>query len=173
MHKLKNFNYRIWTEDNIVMAEVEFEDWDNPNLKKFRDLYAEKIKNSRNLEILKDEGYPTELDSEYILLEKDVFDKAKNLIETFRKEFPNVPKHPALLSFLLRNEKYKKYKNHIIEREEKEKQFHEGMDNLFSFSIGTSHDYPYVMCYSKIHSESELEKEIEEIIKSQITRQSS
>ena len=165
MHKSKNFNYRIWTEDNIVMAEVEFEDWDNPNLKKFRDLYAEKIKNSRNLELLKDEGYPTKLDSEYILLERDVFGKAENLLETFRKEYPDAPKHPGFLSFILQNEKYKKYKDYVVKREKKERHIHEEIDKLFSFSLGTSHDHPYVTCYSKIHSEEELKKDIEDIIK--------
>jgi tetrahydromethanopterin S-methyltransferase subunit G len=33
--------------------------------------------------------------------------------------------------------------------------------NLSTFQVGTSHDYPYVDCWSKIHSKSELIEEIQ------------
>lgn len=84
---------------------------------------SENIKNTKNLELLKDEGYPTKFDSNYILFqEKNAFEEGKKKLESYRKEYPEVPIHPGFFAFLLRTRRYKEWKRYIKRHDEKEKE---------------------------------------------------
>jgi len=161
---MKERKLLIWEESNIVYGEIRLLHGEEQTLYEFRNLLSENIKNTKNLELLKDEGYPTKFDSNYILFqEKNAFEEGKKKLESYRKEYPEVPIHPGFFAFLLRTKRYKEWKRYIKRRDEKEKETWQIIDKLYSVMIKTNHDYPYLECYSKIHNKEELISEIKKV----------
>lgn len=161
MFKLNaNVSTRVWDEDGLIIAEINFKDKECLEIKKFQNLYIEKMKTMDNLDMIKCDGYPAELESSELFFEKYQFGVAKKLLEELQKEFSESEKYPGILASLFRTAKYHKYQEGLQVRAEKEKM----IDNMFSFSLCVSKNRRQILCYSKIHTQEALRTEIEKTI---------
>jgi hypothetical protein len=151
----------IFKSATELQARVQFYDWGKddwgPTVFLFRDAIIEKVKQKENLELLKEENYPTSLDSDYLLLKKDIFDQTKASLQALR-ESPKV-EHPGFLNFLFKTEKYRQW----TEYKERGNRELERILNVYSFEATTSHDYPGVTCDSEIHTSEQLRNIIREV----------
>ena len=162
---MKKRELLIWEENNEINAEVRLFHSDNSDLYKFRDLLSDQIKNNRNLEIIKDEGFPTEVDSSYILIEKNIFEEINQKVKILRNEAPEVTMHPGLFDFLFKTKKYKQYSGIYKKRNIIENQVWQIINPFSQTIIQTTHDYPYLDCRTKIHKKEEFINEINNIAK--------
>jgi hypothetical protein len=153
----------IWEEKNKVNAEIRLSHSDKDDLYKFRDSLSEQIKNNRNFEILKDEGFPTEFDSNFILVDKGVFNDTNQKIRILRNQTPKPIKPYGFFDFLFRTKKYKQNSEIYKRRGEIETKVWEIVNPLAQVIIQTTHDYPYLDCCSKVHKKSEFIEEIKNI----------
>ena len=162
---MKKTKLILWEENNSAYAELRLTDEEENLLYQFRNILSEDIKNVKNLEIIKDEGYPTKFDSNYILFGKDVFEEAKEKLELLRKEYPETPVHPGIFSFIFKTKKHKEWKKFQEKLSSQEKKTWSTLEGLLSVMIETNHDYPYLNCCSKIHSIEDLVSSIEKVAK--------
>lgn len=155
----------IWEENTEINAQIRLSHSDENNLYKFRNLLSEQIKNNRNFEILRDEGFPTEFDSNFILVDKSAFNDTNQKIRKLRSEAPKPPNPSGFFDFLFRTKKYKLNSEIYKRRDEIETKIWEIVNPLARIIIQTTHDSPYLDCCSKVHKKPELIEEIKNIAK--------
>ncbi|MDD5069978.1 MAG: hypothetical protein PHV17_04555 [Candidatus Omnitrophica bacterium] len=154
----------IWKENNEIKAEMRFFYQDNELLYKFRDSLSDKIKNEKNLVIIKDKEFPTKLDSNYILVDKNDFIDADPKIKDLRGK---IPKAKPLLSFknLFSPKRFKQCREDYRKRNDLDNKVWEIINSIYQVIVQTEHDYPHITCTSKIHDSEGLINEIESIAK--------
>lgn len=160
----RKYTVNVWEAESLVYGQVmlHFNEWGTLT-NRFRDSLIENVKNLQNFELLKDEGYPTESDSNYILFRKDNYDKGQALLKKFREKYPSAVVHPGLLHFLFKTKKYRQWKEKVTIREAEEKQLWEAIDSLFLFEVSTNHDYPEVCIRAKIFNKEALINELQKV----------
>ena len=160
----KEFKIKVWDENNLINGQIMFtpKEWGTLT-NEFRDLLVNNVMNSRNLELLKDEGYPKKSDSNYLLFKKDNFEEGRTLLRKFREKYPDVVVHPGLLHFLFKTKKYRQHQEYSRKRATEEEQIWKSIDNLFVFDASTNHDYPEVCVRTKMHNKEELGDELQKV----------
>jgi hypothetical protein len=154
-------SYKVWEEKNCVKGEVRLIRFDYKTIFNFRDTLIRGIQEGKNFCLLKRENRPTELDSEYMLFEKDIFEKAHPQIKNFEEEGKvNHPKIPNLLSFIFNTKIAQQYNEWEMKMGAK---WENNVLALTSFVVETNHDYPYVECSSRIYNKEQLITELQKV----------
>ncbi|MDP2905317.1 MAG: hypothetical protein Q8O22_03325 [Candidatus Omnitrophota bacterium] len=153
-------SYKVWEEKNYVKGEVRLIRFDYRTIFNFRDILIRSIQEGKNFCLLKRENRPTELDSEYLLFAKDIFEAVQSQIKNYDEGAKNHPTIPNPLSAILNTKTYKQFNEWAVKRDEEWKN---NVLDLSSFVVETSHDYPYVECSSRIHSKEQLITELQKI----------
>jgi len=154
-------SFKVWEEKNFVKGEVRLIRFDYKTIFNFRDTLIKYLQEGRNLFLLKREDRPTELDTEYMLFEKDIFEKAQNQIKNFEEEGKvNHPSIPNPLSFIFNTKKAQQYNEWEMKMGAK---WENNVLALTSFVVETNHDYPYVECSSRIYNKEQLITELQKV----------
>lgn len=145
--------YKIWEKEERIECLICFSNDSIDLIFNFRDMLIEYLIKNQNLELIKEEGSPTDYDSISYLFKKNDIDSA------LAKHTQKFPIFPGLFHWVFKTRKYKNYRfeNNRIAKDE------EDLNAMVMLSIYTSHDHPCIEIYGKTNFKNCLDEYIKNI----------